>query len=222
MAPAGTLGAVQLQHQLVSPGQQPGQPGTVPAGALDRPGPQHRMLAGEVHQGLVPVRGGLHRQLAQHPAGAGIDHRGTMGLHVGVHPDDDLDDLRQTSHAFISICPEGRNGSGPGGDGKTVTGHTGAASPAVKLLIRPHPPAGPGPATTGGQVPAKTRSQSVEGSHPRSPAHSPAAITRLRGGFSQSVEDEPGRADLADHLSISQERDATCPPPTACRYRRRC
>jgi len=66
-------------------------------------------------------------------------------------------------------------------------GHTGAASPVVELLIRPEAPLGPGPATTSGQVPRKTRSQSVFGSRSRSPAYSPAAITRPRSGFSQSV-----------------------------------
>jgi hypothetical protein len=103
VAPAGALGAVQLQHQLIPPGQQAGQPGAVPAGALDRPGRQPRVHISEVHQGLVTVRGGRYRQLAQHPTGAGIGHRRAMGLHMGIHADDDLDDLRQTSHAFISL-----------------------------------------------------------------------------------------------------------------------
>src|SRR6478609_7575543 len=44
----------------------------------------------------------------------------------------------------------------------------------VKLLIRPAPPTGPGPATTSGHVAARHESQSFRGSHPRSPTHSPS------------------------------------------------
>jgi hypothetical protein len=51
-----------------------------------------------------------------------------------------------------------------------VTGH--AEHTAVKLLIRPATPTGPGPVTTSGQVPSRARSQSNYGSHPRSPAPS--------------------------------------------------
>jgi hypothetical protein len=103
------LGAVQLHHQLTAAGQHPGQPGAVPAGALDGPGPQPGMLVGEIHQGLVAIRGGWHRQLGQHAAGAGIDRRGAVTVHVGVDPDDDLGEILQTGHAFISFARRGRN-----------------------------------------------------------------------------------------------------------------
>jgi hypothetical protein len=44
-----------------------GQSRTMPAGALNRPRPQHRMRGGELHQGLIALRSRLHRQLTQHP-----------------------------------------------------------------------------------------------------------------------------------------------------------
>jgi hypothetical protein len=52
----------------------------------------------------------------------------------------------------------------------------------VKLLIRPAPPTGPGPATTSGQVAPRHQGQSLRGSHPRSPTtahHHQAALTIL-------------------------------------------
>jgi hypothetical protein len=107
MTSLSALGPVQLHHQLTAAGQQPGQPSAVPAGALDSPGPQPGMLAGEIHQGLVAVRGSWHRQLGQHAAGAGIDHRGAVRCHVGVDPDDDFSDVLQTGHAFISFARRG-------------------------------------------------------------------------------------------------------------------
>jgi hypothetical protein len=65
------------------------------------------MRGGELHQGLIALRSRLHRQLTQHPTRAGIDRRRAVGVHMGAGPDDDLNDLRQTSHAFISL-PEAR------------------------------------------------------------------------------------------------------------------
>ena len=67
------------------------------------------MLVGEIHQGLVAARGGWHRQLGQHAAGAGINRRGAVAVHVGVDPDDDLGEILQTGHAFISFARRGRN-----------------------------------------------------------------------------------------------------------------
>jgi hypothetical protein len=103
VAPLGALGAVQLHHHLAAGGEQAGQPGAMPAGAFHRPDPQRRVLTGEVHQGLIALGRCRRGHLAKHPAGAGIDRRGAMGSHVGIDPDDDLSDLRQTNHAFISL-----------------------------------------------------------------------------------------------------------------------
>ena len=102
----------------------------MPAGAFNRPSPQHGVRACEVHEGLVALGGSLHRQLTQHPTGAGIDRRRAMGLHVGVNPDDDLDDLGQTSSCatVYSFCRRDVSSLRvPDGDGRTVMGHTGAA-----------------------------------------------------------------------------------------------
>ncbi|MGY1914263.1 hypothetical protein [Blastococcus sp. SYSU DS0973] len=46
--------------------------------------------------------GGDHGS-GQHCAGAGIEHRGGVGLAVGVDADDDLDQFCQHGHAFFSL-----------------------------------------------------------------------------------------------------------------------
>jgi hypothetical protein len=107
VAPLGALGPVQLDDGLVPLGQDRGQAVAVPAGALDRPGPQPAVLAGEVDQFLAAVGVGGHGDLGEDPAGACINHRGAAGMHVGVDPDDDLGDLLQTGHAFISFARRG-------------------------------------------------------------------------------------------------------------------
>src|SRR4051794_41736691 len=80
------------------------------------------------------------------------------------------------------LCRKGR-GSGPGRRyGGTVMRHVGRClRPAVKLLIRPAAPTGPGPVVTGGRVARKARGQPCQGSHPRPPftAHHDQAVNAI-------------------------------------------
>jgi hypothetical protein len=87
-------------------GQVPGQTGAVTAGALDRPRPQRQVLVGELGQPLVALSGGLDGDLTEHRASVRIDRSRRVGVHVGVDPDDDIDEISQTGHAF-SPCLDG-------------------------------------------------------------------------------------------------------------------
>src|SRR6185437_6172151 len=137
----------------------------VAASAFDGPGPQARVPIGEGHEQVVAVGRRLDSELTEHPARPGVERGCAVRLHVGVDPDHDVDDVGQTVHALL-LFPEGR-GSVPvrAETGRTVMGHANRRTPeAVKLLIRPEAPTGPGPATTSGQVAPKARSQSEHGS----------------------------------------------------------
>jgi hypothetical protein len=56
VAAGGPLGPVQLHDLLVIGAQEPGQPGAVAAGALDRPDPLPMVLVGQVQELLVAGR----------------------------------------------------------------------------------------------------------------------------------------------------------------------
>jgi len=51
------------------------------------------VVFGELDELGVPGRVGGDGEFFQHPAGAGIDHRCGVGVHVGVDADDNIDDL---------------------------------------------------------------------------------------------------------------------------------
>jgi hypothetical protein len=57
VAAGGPLGPVQLHHLLGMSGQEPGQAGTVAAGAFNRPDALALMAAGQLQQLLVAGRG---------------------------------------------------------------------------------------------------------------------------------------------------------------------
>jgi hypothetical protein len=85
VAAGGPLGPVQLHHLLGVGLQEPGQPGAVAAGALDRPHPPTVLAVGEPQ---LPVAGwgGRHGRLLNDCAGGGGHDRGGVGLLVGVDP----------------------------------------------------------------------------------------------------------------------------------------
>jgi len=71
----------------------PGQTGAVTTGPLDRPGPQHRVVVGELHQLGIAQSCRLNGDLAQDTTSASIDHGRGVGVDVGVDADDDIDQL---------------------------------------------------------------------------------------------------------------------------------
>ena len=181
-------GAVQLDDDLRGRQQETAQTGTMAAGALDRPGPQRRVVVGELHQLGIALGCRLDRDLVEDTTGRGVDHGRGVSVDVGVDADDDIDHLTQigqTGHAF-SPSPDGdvvpvRDGR----FGRTVMRHARRCSrQAVKLLIRPAPPTGPGPATTSGQVAARHEASHNVG-HTRGHQPQPSTI-RLRKRSSQS------------------------------------
>ena len=101
------------------------QTGAVAAGPLDRPGPQHRVVVGELHQLGIALGCRLDGDLVEDTTSRSIDHGRGVGMDVGVDADDDIDHLAQigqTVHAF-SPSRTGR-GSGPGRRlGRTVMRH---------------------------------------------------------------------------------------------------
>jgi hypothetical protein len=105
MASGGSLGPVQLHHLLAMTLEEAGQTGAVAAGALDRPDPLARLSTGERKQLPVASRGGRHGHLLDHRAADCQDDRGSMGVLVGVDPDDELDEVCQHGHA-LTPCPE--------------------------------------------------------------------------------------------------------------------
>ena len=95
-----SLGPVQLNNLLIVGMKEPGQPGAVATGALDRPDPLAWLLGGQGQQLLVAGRRGRHRRLVDHRTGGrGHDGEG-VGVLVGVDPDDDIDNLCQHGHAL--------------------------------------------------------------------------------------------------------------------------
>ena len=87
MAAGGPLGPVQLDNLFLVAMQEPGQPGAVAAGALDRPHPPTVLAVGEPQQLPVAGRGGRHGRLLEHRTGGRGDDRGGVGVLVGVDPD---------------------------------------------------------------------------------------------------------------------------------------
>jgi hypothetical protein len=113
VAASCSLGPVQLHHPLGVSLQEPGQAGAVAAGAFNRPHTLTLMLVSQLEQLPVAGWGGWHRHLLDHRTGRGDDHRGGMGVLVGVDPDDELDEVCQHGHA-LTPCPDvdvtGRSG----------------------------------------------------------------------------------------------------------------
>lgn len=75
----------------------------MPACPLNGPGSQGRVLVSEGDELLVAVGGRLYGELSEDASGAGVQGSGAVRVHMGVDTDDDVDDLRQTGHAFISL-----------------------------------------------------------------------------------------------------------------------
>jgi hypothetical protein len=70
------------------------QTGAVAAGPLDRPGPQHRVVVGELHELGVAPGCRLDRDLLEDPTSRSINHGRGVGLDVGVDADDDIDHVK--------------------------------------------------------------------------------------------------------------------------------
>jgi hypothetical protein len=103
MAAGGPLGPVQLHHPLGVGMEEPGQPGAVAAGALDRPHPLTMVLVGQLQQLAVAGRGGRHGCLGDHGTGGRGYDCGGVGVLVGVDPDDELDGVCQHVHCVSSL-----------------------------------------------------------------------------------------------------------------------
>jgi hypothetical protein len=71
----------------------------------------------------VAVRVSGNRRAGQHSAGAGIEHRGGVGVFVGVDADDDLEQFCQHGHAFFSLTGGTQQVPVRYGDGRTVMRH---------------------------------------------------------------------------------------------------
>src|SRR4051795_10503345 len=155
--------------------QVPTQASTVAAGPLDRPGPQPRVVIRELHQFGITLGCRLDGDLVEDTTSRGVHHGRGVGMDVGVDADDDIDHLAQigqTGHAF-SPSPDGtwfRSGTEARQDFDET--RPAVLRQVVKLLIRPAPPTGPGPATTSGQV-APRHKASHSGGHTR--GHQPTA-----------------------------------------------
>ena len=87
------LGSVELDDDLLALRQVTRQAGAVATGPLDRPGPQHGVLVGELHQLGIAVSGGLDSDLAEYAASGRVDRSGRVGPNMGVDADDDIDHL---------------------------------------------------------------------------------------------------------------------------------
>jgi hypothetical protein len=104
VAAGGPLGPVQ-PHLLGVAMQEPGQASAVAAGAFHRPDPAAWLPAGQLQQLPVAGRGRRHGQLLNERPGRRDHDRRSVGVLVGVDPDDELDDLCQHGHA-LTPCPE--------------------------------------------------------------------------------------------------------------------
>lgn len=121
VAPRRPHRTVQLDDLLPGGAQVPGEASAVTTGTLQRPRP--RTVPGpDLEELLVATGVGVHRQLGKHTAGGRVHDRGGVGVLVGVDPDDDIDHVGKTGHRVHLLGP-GNVGSGPVGDGRTVTGH---------------------------------------------------------------------------------------------------
>src|SRR3954452_10802984 len=175
VAARSRLRAVQLDDDLRDLQQVPTQASTVAAGPLDRPGPQRRVVTRELHQLGITLGCRLDGDLVEDTTSRGVHHGRGVGMDVGVDADDDIDHLAQigqTGHAF-SPSPDGtwfRSGTEARQDCDET--RPAVLRQVVKLLIRPAPPTGPGPATTSGQV-APRHKASHSGGYTR--GHQPTA-----------------------------------------------
>jgi len=73
VAPLGSLGSVELDHDLGEVAQVAAQAGTVATGSFDRPGPQRGVFAGELHQSGVALGRGVHGDLIEHTTRSRVD-----------------------------------------------------------------------------------------------------------------------------------------------------
>ncbi len=69
------------------------QAGAVTTGPLDRPGPQHRMVVGELHELGVALGCRLDGELVEDATCRGVEDCRGVGVDVGVDADDDIDHL---------------------------------------------------------------------------------------------------------------------------------
>jgi hypothetical protein len=85
MAAGSPLGPVQLHNLFLVGMKEPGQAGTVAAGAFDRPHPLTVVLIGQLQELPVAVGGGGHGQVGQGLAGGcGQDRGGVVCLWVST------------------------------------------------------------------------------------------------------------------------------------------
>jgi hypothetical protein len=63
------------------------------------------VLVGQPQQLLVASRGGRHRRLVNNCSGDGGHDRRSVGVLVGVDPDDDIHKVCQHGHA-LTLCPD--------------------------------------------------------------------------------------------------------------------
>lgn len=114
--------SIEFDHPLAGLDQDASESGAVTPGPFQGPGSQSRVGLAELEQGRVSIGIRRHRVVFESAACRCRDHRRGVGVLVRVDADDDVDELCQHGHA-LSPWPEGRVGSGSGGDGRTVMGH---------------------------------------------------------------------------------------------------
>jgi hypothetical protein len=71
------------------------QTGAVAAGPLDRPGPQRRVVVGELDELGIALGCRLDGDLVEDTTGRGVEDRRGVGMYVGVYADDDIDHFAQ-------------------------------------------------------------------------------------------------------------------------------
>ena len=111
VAAGSPLGPVQLHHLLGVGVQEAGQTSTVAASAFDCPDPLTWLVGCHLEQLLVPGRGGRHRHLGDDRASGRSHDRGSVGVFVGVDPDDELDEACQHVHRVDSLPGDDVDGS---------------------------------------------------------------------------------------------------------------
>ena len=93
VAARGPLRAIQLDDDLRALQQVTTQTGAVTSGPLDRPGPQRRVVVGELHQLGITLGCFLDGDLVENTTSRGVHHGRGVGMDVGVDADDDIDHL---------------------------------------------------------------------------------------------------------------------------------
>jgi hypothetical protein len=73
VAPLGSFGSVELDHDLLPLGQVSGEVGSVAAGAFDCPNLQGGLFAGQLHQLGVALGGRVHGDLAEDATSSCVD-----------------------------------------------------------------------------------------------------------------------------------------------------